>query len=177
MKRRGRGVLHSFDHEQWWAAATARHVVSHALDAHCRVTCVPLKPVSASGHSVSWYDLDGQVDGLRDIDLVIVDGPPSHEQPMARLPAVFALKGKLANDYCVVLDDALRPEETAVADIWRRELPEVDSYTIPGVTGLAVFRRRIPDGQTRPRERPHDRYCRFGGRPGLQPAGRGPARR
>ena len=145
MKRRGRGMLRSFDHDAAWSGRTSRHLERHGLDGHSRVTCVALAPVSVQGHHVNWYDLPADAAGIRNIELVIVDGPPSHEQSMARLPALFALESQLAANCCIVLDDALRPEERAVTAIWRAHLPEAEVYMIPGPTGLAVFRRSTRD--------------------------------
>lgn len=141
MNRRGRGRFRSFDHDARWAATTSRHLSKHGLDRYCRLSCVPLSPISVQGHTVDWYDLPRDVEQLAGIDLVIVDGPPSHAQAMARLPALFALETRLSDDCCFVLDDATRPEETAVAAIWSHHLRWSESYTVPGPTGLAVLRR------------------------------------
>jgi hypothetical protein len=141
MKRRGYGRIHSFDHDSVWAAKTSRHLVRHKLDGYVTLSSVPLVSTSFHGHTVQWYDINETARAIGKIDFVIVDGPPSHDQPMARLPAVFALRPHLAPDCCITLDDALRPEEREVAAIWREYLPEMESYTIPSQTGLAVFRR------------------------------------
>ncbi len=148
MKRRGRGLLRSFDHDSRWADKTSRHLAKHGLDRHCQVSCVALSTITVQGHTVDWYDLPRDVQELSGIDLVIVDGPPSHEQAMARLPALFALEARLADECCVILDDAMRREEAAVAAIWGQHLRWSESYTIAGATGLAVFRRRVTSGGT-----------------------------
>jgi predicted O-methyltransferase YrrM len=148
MKRRGRGLLRSFDHDAGWADKTSRHLAKYGLDRHCQLSCVPLSAISVEGHTVEWYTLPPDVQELPGIDLVIVDGPPSHAQAMARLPALFAVEARLSDDCCVILDDAMRPEEIAVAGIWRQHLRWCESYTIAGPTGLAVFRRRVASSGT-----------------------------
>jgi predicted O-methyltransferase YrrM len=150
LKRRGHGRLRSFDHEPGWAARTSRHLARSGLDTYATVSVAPLVPTTVKGHSVNWYDLAAEARATGNIDFVIVDGPPSHEQPMARLPALFALESQLSINCCIALDDASRPEERAVAAIWRDHLPGIETYTISSQTGLAVFRRGGVTGQHSP---------------------------
>jgi hypothetical protein len=52
----------------------------------------------------------------------------------------------MADDCTIVLDDAFRPQESAVAAIWREHLRGSESFTVGDLTGVAVFRRRVGSG-------------------------------
>src|SRR5690606_34701415 len=58
-----------------------------------------------------WYDtkiLDQEFGDLKDIDLVLVDGPLGSLTPNARYSAIPYLKPRLASNYSVFLDDTHR---------------------------------------------------------------------
>jgi hypothetical protein len=77
----------------------------------------PLTPLSIDGKSFQWYDV-AQLADLRDIDLLVVDGPPEATGPDARFPALHVLEQKLADTATIVFDDANRQDEQAALRRW-----------------------------------------------------------
>ncbi|MGD6699309.1 hypothetical protein VWV08_22305, partial [Xanthomonas citri pv. citri] len=63
------------------------------------------------------------VQDLKDIELLLVDGPPRASGPRARYPALPLLGTRLAPGARIVLDDVDRTEEQEAADAWLAETP------------------------------------------------------
>lgn len=140
LKEQGRGMLYSFEHDPTWGGLTGRNLDRHGLGSHCQLVVTPLAPFAFDGRSVPWYAIDEHLDALPPVDFLIVDGPPAAVDPAGRAPALFALKSRLASTYCVVLDDAHRPGERQVVELWRTQIPTAALHTVQSATGLAVLR-------------------------------------
>ena len=67
------GRLVVVDHDAERAAQTRALLLAHGLTA-VEVLHAPLAELSVEGRTVDWYDVDA-LDGLQDIDLLVVDGP------------------------------------------------------------------------------------------------------
>ena len=73
--------------------------------------------------------------------LLVVDGPPGTVRPMARYPALPVLLNRLAADATVVMDDARRPDEQAIAERWAAGLPGWRLEFRHTEKGAAILRR------------------------------------
>jgi len=96
------GRLVVVDHDGDRAAQTRALLLAHGLTA-VEVLHAPLTELTVEGRTVDWYDVDA-LDGLQDIDLLIVDGPV----PEATAPAMHVLGRRLADGAEVVVADAGR---------------------------------------------------------------------
>ncbi len=68
-----------------------------------------------------WYNnniLEEALDKLDHIDLVIVDGPSTSTSAYARYPSFLSVQSKLANSYCIFLDDTRRTAEREIIEKW-----------------------------------------------------------
>lgn len=138
LKRNGGGRLITHDHHAQFASYTAGQLKSHGLEADVRAT--PLCPHAAArnGWPGAWYD------GLelpRQIDLLIVDGPPWFLHPLVRGNAA-SLFDRVRPGGLVLMDDARRPGERLVAARWRREHLDFDFRYLPTGKGMLLGRRR-----------------------------------
>ena len=137
-RRRGSGRVLSFDDDARWAAQTTAKLKHEKLDGIAEVRVAPLVDIEAGGRRSSWYDL-AALDKDRRFDLIIVDGPPSWQgDTMARLPALYQLRRHLSDNGMLVLDDAQRPGEQAVAERWRRDFPDLHFRMVRTGRGLFV---------------------------------------
>jgi hypothetical protein len=96
--------------------------------------------VSVDGADYMWYDprcCDALAD-VRDAGLLLVDGPPRSVSWRARYPALPLLKKHLAHDAVVILDDARRIDERAIARAWGKKYDKTVTHR-PGVTGQWVL--------------------------------------
>jgi len=105
------GHVHSLDHDGDWAALTARAIAREKLERFATVTHAPLVD--------GWYDTT-RVPDCRDIDLLVIDGPPAYERGLerAREPALDFFWDRLAPGAAVILDDAGRNSERGVLAAW-----------------------------------------------------------
>ena len=99
----GGGRLVAVEHDESRAARVRTRVAEHGL-AGVEVRHVPLAELSVDGRTADWYDVDA-LDGLTDIDLLVVDGSLTPAAPDPLAPALHVLGRRLAPAAAVVVDD------------------------------------------------------------------------
>src|SRR5690606_16737750 len=129
MAMRGAGVdgkIVGLEHDQSFAAMTRNALESLGLMDMVEIREAPLTDWRDQEPPVTWYDPAALTD-LRDIELVLIDGPPKSSAPSARAPAFPLLKSRLKPGAIIVVDDARRPDEQRMIAEWLEdhELVEV----------------------------------------------------
>ncbi|MDT8340399.1 MAG: class I SAM-dependent methyltransferase [Longimicrobiales bacterium] len=119
----GRGHLYSLENDPDFAASTRLELRRHGLETWATVLDAPLGARETPGGMLTWYDPSGLPEGS--IDLLLVDGPPVFSGELARFPAGPILFPRLAPGAMVFLDDANRPEERRVVELWKRDFPHL----------------------------------------------------
>jgi predicted O-methyltransferase YrrM len=154
----GRGTILSLEHEEQHLATTRRHLNQHGLADIATVQYAPLKEVFIRGAKWRWYDTS-VIEGVRSIDLVIVDGPPGDIGKWARYPALPLLFDRLSDGAAVLLDDTRRQDEGAIVEAWMKEFRYFELEAGETTTGTAIMRR---DGSkpVPPREACHPEVSR-----------------
>lgn len=146
LKKNGYGAVVSIDHEDRYALETEKHLAEHDLTSIAKVHRAGLSSwepanITKLGEKWQWYDIPTEVSSLQGIDLLIVDGPPERSGKFARYPAVPDFWNRLATGGYVLLDDTIRPDETAAAHAWAEEYG-MDLEIFPDFEkGLAVLRK------------------------------------
>ncbi len=106
--------LRTVEHDAAWLDVVTGLVADAGLRDSVDLVHAPLDDV--------WYDADAVHRALSavTVDLLLVDGPPAWRpgSNLARLPALDQLGPYLTKDSIIVLDDADRPGERAVAAAW-----------------------------------------------------------
>jgi Methyltransferase domain len=135
------GRLVSVDHDHGYAQATRALLAAHGLEAVAEVRDAPLTGIPVGGASYQWYDPSALAD-LRDVELLVVDGPPAATGPDARFPALHVLERRLAATATVVLDDANRPDEQEAVRRWTQTVPGLSpERTILGRHAVLAYAR------------------------------------
>jgi predicted O-methyltransferase YrrM len=111
------GRLVSLDHDHEYAQRTRAVLAAHDLTEVAEVREAPLVAHEIDGRTFQWYDADALTD-LRDVDFLLVDGPPAATGPDARYPALHVLRARLADSATIVFDDANRRDEQAALRQW-----------------------------------------------------------
>jgi predicted O-methyltransferase YrrM len=111
------GRLISLDHDPGYAEKTRAALAAHGLTEVAEVRDAPLRPVVVDGRTFPWYDVDAVAD-LREVDLLLIDGPPEKTGKDARYPAMRVLEDRLADSATVVFDDAHRQDEAEALRRW-----------------------------------------------------------
>lgn len=140
LEKAGRGRVISFDHDEKYCVQSRERIREHGLDDIAEIVHVPLREVQLNQQSWDWYDT-ARVDPGVKIDLLVVDGPPGQIQDLSRYPALPLLREYLSDDAVILLDDAGRPDEKIILDMWTREFPDFVHECIPAEKGAAVLRR------------------------------------
>ena len=143
LEKLGHGRLVALEHDERFLAASEALVRAHGLRDVVEVRHAALEPWTdhaTGGQEYQWY-AQAALDDLKDISLLLVDGPPAATGPQARYPAVPLLLPRCAEDAVIVLDDAERRDETALSDRWLVEAPDLDR-TIHAHGSAHVFHRR-----------------------------------
>lgn len=139
----GSGQVIALEHDPHYAAQTRAELDSRGLREWGRVVDAPLTDVDLGGETWRWYD--PTLVPHNEIDMLLVDGPPGPTGPQARYPALPLLAERLAKDAVVVLDDADRPDERAIAARWTDAHPDFIAQHLGHERGTLVLRRNAPD--------------------------------
>ena len=135
------GRLVSLDHDPRFAEKTRAALAALGLDAVAEVRDAPLRPVVLDDRSFSWYDPDALAD-LREVDLLLIDGPPERTGRDARYPALPVLKDRLADTATIVFDDAHRHDEQVALRRWVETIEGLtDEGEAPGRHAVLSYRR------------------------------------
>jgi len=140
LDEQGGGRLVSFDDNEWYWRETERDIRSHGLSDVVEVRLAPLKAVSFRGQTWLWYDR-GAFSDLRNIDLLIIDGPPGGYQELSRYPALPVLYDSLTEGALVILDDSKRPDERKMLDLWASEFPNCALESVDTLNGAAILKK------------------------------------
>jgi hypothetical protein len=129
------------EHDPHYAAQTRRELESRGLTAWARVVDAPLTDVDLDGEVWRWYE--PKAIPHAEIEVLLVDGPPGATGPQARYPALPILADRLAKQAVMVLDDADRPDERAIASRWAAEFGEFEQEHLQHDRGTTVLRRAV----------------------------------
>lgn len=139
-KRYG-GKVVTLDHLEEYLNLTRTAVTRHDLVDHVECRFAPLEKVDVDGELFAWYTMDA-LEGLDNIDLLVIDGPPAATGPNARYPALPNIVQLLAPNTTVILDDAHRRDETDIIDAWLRKFSDFEQIE-GGTSRLAVLARNL----------------------------------
>ena len=83
----------------------------------------PLRKYDVPGKGfISWYDLTAlEQEDVKDIELLVIDGPHALKEKNIRYPAYPLLKDRLSPRTAILADDTKRPQDRAIMEAWARE--------------------------------------------------------
>ncbi len=83
----------------------------------------PLKKYQLqNSKKISWYDLyEIEKRDIKNIDLLIIDGPHALKEKEVRYPALPLLHNRLSKTTAILADDTKRPEDRAIMEAWAKE--------------------------------------------------------
>jgi predicted O-methyltransferase YrrM len=119
LRSNGRGHLISIDAEADYAASTRAQLQRQGLAEWADIRVAPLREQSFEDSSRPWYDM-AQLEDLDGVDLLFIDGPPTYLRADIRYPALPFFWKRLRSGATVLLDDAARPAERAMSQVWQR---------------------------------------------------------
>lgn len=122
LKRLGAGRFLSFEHDHVYLEKTRALLQACDLQDHVELLYAPLEKLEFDDQSYRWYDLpydliDHMV-GHKQLDLLLIDGPPAATNRHARYPAMVRLRDYCSESALVLLDDADRAEEQEILARW-----------------------------------------------------------
>jgi predicted O-methyltransferase YrrM len=138
----------SFEHKLNYFEKTQQTLKQHGFDSSVQLTYAPLAAWKEGEAEYLYYDCQDTLEALRQQHLnatlnvlLVIDGPTGATCPNARYPAVpFVFEALGRHRIDLVLDDASRPEEKAVIDMWRtywkkRAMP-ISEMEVPSEKGI-----------------------------------------
>lgn len=140
LRQNGKGTITSLDHDEAYAEKTRRQIRKHNLEDFAHIHYTPLVPHSINNNKWDWYDINNAT-LPRQIDMLLVDGPPVKTNAKARYPAMPMLAERLNDHAVVILHDAHRPSEHSILEKWKDEFFEFDVEIINTEKGIAILRR------------------------------------
>ena len=124
----------SLDHSSEFGEATRAMLKEHkVISAQIRINELLTYP---GGYK--WYSPEALI-GIKSIDLLVIDGPPSSINPDARYPALEHLLPLLSKKAIVILDDADREDEKKLAQAFAHAMPNHKLTFLRHEKGTAVI--------------------------------------
>jgi len=108
--------LVSLEHDEDCLQRTSEMLVHAGVRDKVDLRFAPLVMRDVDGEEHLWYS---NTDGLDDVALLVVDGPPKATSRLARFPAVPLLAPVMADGALVILDDAQRSVEKEISQRWQ----------------------------------------------------------
>jgi len=125
----------SIDHLPEFAGKTRSLLEDHQIT-NVDLRVAPLRPNSAGS---DWYEISALSD-INQIDLLFIDGPPGSKDDKARHPVLAQCLSKLSPKAVIVIDDAARDGERALAEMFLQALPGYELEFLNHEKGTAVLR-------------------------------------
>jgi predicted O-methyltransferase YrrM len=133
-QQQGRGIrVVALEHDPEFAVNTRAALARQGLLDFVDLREAPLEGVIVEGEKYAWYAAS-TYQGLENVGLVFVDGPPGSTGDGARFPALPLLASSLIDGALLVLDDTNRSEERAIIKRWIAD---------PGLDGRAIHERDL----------------------------------
>lgn len=120
LRKLGAGRVVALEHEERFGNRTRALLAAAGCGDRAEVVDAPLASHHLEGEEYPWYSLDRTERLEGPIDVLVVDGPPKSVGAFARYPAVPVLRGRLDDDYVILLDDGFRTDEARIARAWGR---------------------------------------------------------
>ncbi|GAB4294917.1 MAG: hypothetical protein Kow0096_11380 [Thiohalomonadaceae bacterium] len=133
----GGGHVYSLENGADYAANTRSGISRYGLNEYSTVLHAPLMPYTIANGDYQWYDLTALT--ARNIDLLIIDGPPGFIQRHSRYPALPLLRDRLAARCTLFMDDAARPDEQEAVEVWLEDMPAARYEYIANERGCAIL--------------------------------------
>lgn len=114
----------ALEHETTFGARTCALLERHGVARHAEVRIAPLMPTGLPDHPTPWYQASA-LEGLHEIGMLLIDGPPTATGPQARYPAVPLLRDRFADRCLILIDDMTRDSDRETAERWE---PLLDGF-------------------------------------------------
>jgi len=134
LAKSGAKKIISFDHSEDFGGQTRAMLKSH------KVTGVDIRIHDLESYPAGyqWYS-SLSLKGIKNIDLLVIDGPPSATNPDARFPALEYLLPLLSKNATIILDDANRDDEKKLAEAFAEALPNHSLKYLRHEKGTAII--------------------------------------
>jgi hypothetical protein len=143
LQKLGKGQVISLDHDHKYSQLSANLVKNHRLEEYCQIHHAPLVETQVENNSYKFYSLD-KIEDIAKADMLIIDGPPSSTNPLARFPAVPLLYDKLSDGCVIILDDGNRQDEKIAVEKWLQKFEALKSLPQPQTEkGVSVLMKEM----------------------------------
>ncbi len=131
------GHVYSLENGEEYALKTRDFLSLHNLEEYASVIHAPLEEKIINGTAYSWYSTDNIP--AKNIDMLVIDGPPGFLQKNSRYPAMPLLTDKLAEHCVIFLDDAGREDEKEIIELWKNEHSNIKHEFIETERGCSIL--------------------------------------
>jgi len=140
LRESNNGKIVSIESDPVFAELTKQNIVDHGLSDWAEVRLAPLtEEIEITGEVVPWYELN-MISDLKEIDVLIVDGPPGSNHEKSRWPAYQVFRDRMSERASIFIDDCIRESELELALTWENESNFVANQVI-AEKGLMILRR------------------------------------
>jgi predicted O-methyltransferase YrrM len=132
------GRFVSVDHDPKFADVTLGYLRANGLSQAVDLKVCPLLRQSKTNNEL-WYNTS-LVEGLNEIDFLVVDGPPKPFYENIRRHAISVVGDRLTPSACILLDDVDRPAEKETILQWQAKFPDLQCDILGHPKAHAILR-------------------------------------
>lgn len=118
LKKNGKGKLYSLEDNLKYYELNKQQVEIHGLEDFVEVIYAPIVEHIRGNERFLWYDIE-EINDLKSIEVLVVDGPPNDSRVQARYPAVPILYDQFSDDVTIFVDDGVRVEIKDTIGLWQ----------------------------------------------------------
>ena len=133
----GRGRVISLEDGEDFAGKIREHLKGYGLISYASVIHASLRQTLLDEVEYAWYDTRTIPDTR--IEMLVIDGPSGFLQKNSRYPALPLLYTRLADGCRVFLDDAARPDEREIVELWLNRFPSIEVERVTASRGCAML--------------------------------------
>ena len=131
------GNLVSIEHDVEYADVKRREVMNAGLADVVDIRVLTIKENDHTPFGHPWYDMCG-IEDLREIDLVLVDGPPQSFGKEVRYPGIAVMRERLAPTGQIICDDTKRRGESNIKSALLERFDDILIKDVPMSRGCFV---------------------------------------
>ncbi len=134
------GKLYSLDDKIQFSVKSKEQIVKHGLSDYVNIIHSPIQDYNSENDNFRWYNKK-VLEDVKDIDLLIIDGPGPDVSDNPRYGALRLLYDKLSKNAVIILDDGERPVEKRIVENWINLYDDLKTEYIDLEKGAFILRK------------------------------------
>jgi len=136
------GKLISLDDKIQFTEKSREQIDKHELSDYVDIIHAPIQEYEENNKTFKWYSIES-LENVKEIDLLIIDGPGPDVSDDPRYGALPLLLNNLSSNAVIILDDGARSGEQKIVNQWLKQFENLKSEYLDLEKGAYIIRKVI----------------------------------